>query len=87
MLVGLYHPRSYSTVRTLDKMHTLVEMTSGNGGQGAHVPAFLAKLWKLVDDPATNDLIYWSEVGPGWVCDELGSCTYPWVSLCSTARK
>ncbi|XP_021962785.1 heat shock factor protein 1 isoform X2 [Folsomia candida] len=49
-------------------MHTLVEMNAGNGGgQGAHVPAFLAKLWKLVDDPVTNDLIYWSEPGNSFV--------------------
>lgn len=26
------------------------------------VPAFLSKLWALVDDPSTNDLIYWDEV-------------------------
>jgi len=42
-------------------MHTLVEVnTSINGG--THVPAFLAKLWKLVDDESTDDLICWSEV-------------------------
>lgn len=27
------------------------------------VPAFLSKLWALVDDPSTNDLIYWDETG------------------------
>ena len=36
-------------------MHTVAEV--GNG-----VPAFLAKLWKLVEDPETNNLICWSPV-------------------------
>lgn len=26
------------------------------------VPAFLAKLWRLVEDPATNNLISWTTV-------------------------
>jgi hypothetical protein len=43
-------------------MHTLVEINPGSSQGGSHVPAFLAKLWKLVDDTPTNDLIYWSEV-------------------------
>lgn len=29
---------------------------------GTSVPAFLAKLWKLVEDPKTDDLICWSPV-------------------------
>lgn len=29
---------------------------------GANVPAFLAKLWKLVDDPESDHLISWSPV-------------------------
>ncbi|XP_052126474.1 heat shock factor protein isoform X10 [Frankliniella occidentalis] len=37
-------------------MHSLSEF-------GANVPAFLAKLWKLVDDPETNELISWTEEG------------------------
>jgi heat shock transcription factor 1 len=32
---------------------------------GTNVPAFLAKLWKIVEDPETNDLICWSPV-----CDQ-----------------
>lgn len=28
----------------------------------AGVPAFLAKLWRLVEDKETNDLISWSSV-------------------------
>ena len=41
----------FSTV----KMHSVEE-------QGTNVPAFLAKLWKIVEDPETNDLICWSSV-------------------------
>lgn len=34
----------------------------GLENSGLGVPAFLAKLWRLVDDPETNSLIYWSQV-------------------------
>lgn len=37
-------------------MHTF----SGESGTG--VPAFLAKLWRLVEDPDTNNYISWSPV-------------------------
>ncbi|KAI4491317.1 hypothetical protein M0802_010250 [Mischocyttarus mexicanus] len=37
-------------------MHTIPELGTG-------VPAFLAKLWKLVEDPGTDDLICWSPSG------------------------
>ncbi|XP_395321.3 heat shock factor protein isoform X4 [Apis mellifera] len=37
-------------------MHTIPEL-------GTSVPAFLAKLWKLVEDPETDDLICWSPNG------------------------
>ncbi|XP_021937953.1 heat shock factor protein isoform X2 [Zootermopsis nevadensis] len=30
---------------------------------GTNVPAFLAKLWNIVEDPETNDLICWSPAG------------------------
>lgn len=33
----------------------------GDNGQSG-VPAFLAKLWRLVDDSETNNLISWSSV-------------------------
>lgn len=36
-------------------MHTFGENNTG-------VPAFLAKLWRLVEDEDTNNLIYWSAV-------------------------
>lgn len=51
-------------------MHTLVEVPVGANG-GTHVPAFLAKLWKIVDDPSTNDLICWSEVSEPKVSSQV----------------
>lgn len=36
-------------------MHTVGDATSS-------VPAFLGKLWKLVEDPSTNHLISWNAV-------------------------
>lgn len=41
-------------------MHTFAET-------GAGVPAFLAKLWRLVEDPETNDLISWSTDGRSFI--------------------
>uniref|UniRef100_A0A0P6IUX5 Putative heat shock transcription factor hsf n=1 Tax=Aedes aegypti TaxID=7159 RepID=A0A0P6IUX5_AEDAE len=41
-------------------MHTFTET-------GAGVPAFLAKLWRLVEDPETNDLISWSTDGRSFI--------------------
>ncbi|XP_053571473.1 heat shock factor protein-like [Bombina bombina] len=35
----------------------------GTGGSGSNVPAFLAKLWTLVEDPETDPLICWSPEG------------------------
>lgn len=37
-------------------MHTFNETAA------AGVPAFLAKLWRLVEDADTNHLIYWQSV-------------------------
>jgi heat shock transcription factor 1 len=34
----------------------------GDNGQQSGVPAFLAKLWRLVEDTETNNLIAWSSV-------------------------
>ncbi|XP_071631182.1 uncharacterized protein [Temnothorax longispinosus] len=39
-----------------DEMHKTSELSSS-------VPAFLAKLWKMVEDPKTNNLISWSSNG------------------------
>lgn len=36
-------------------MHSITEV-------GSNVPAFLAKLWKLVEDAEFDELICWSEV-------------------------
>lgn len=41
-------------------MHTFTETGTG-------VPAFLAKLWRLVEDPETNDLISWSTDGRSFI--------------------
>ncbi|XP_013100588.2 heat shock factor protein isoform X2 [Stomoxys calcitrans] len=37
------------------------------GETGAGVPAFLAKLWRLVEDPETNNLICWSKDGRSFI--------------------
>ncbi len=36
-------------------------------------PAFLTKLWKMVDDPSTNDLISWSSQGSSFVIHRQNS--------------
>lgn len=36
----------------------------GAGPGGSNVPAFLTKLWTLVEDPDTDSLICWSPVSP-----------------------
>ncbi|XP_046389071.1 heat shock factor protein isoform X2 [Ischnura elegans] len=41
-------------------MHSISEV-------GSNVPAFLAKLWKLVEDPTTNSLIAWSSEGSSFL--------------------
>ncbi|XP_071444638.1 heat shock factor protein isoform X2 [Hetaerina americana] len=41
-------------------MHSISE-------EGTNVPAFLTKLWKLVEDPATNGLITWSSEGSSFL--------------------
>lgn len=44
---------------------TAMEHPGGGGGavlSGGNVPAFLTKLWTLVEDPDTDPLICWSPV-------------------------
>ncbi|XP_017146448.1 heat shock factor protein isoform X2 [Drosophila miranda] len=41
--------------------------SSGDLGMGSGVPAFLAKLWRLVDDTETNHLIFWTKDGHSFV--------------------
>lgn len=36
-----------------------------------NVPAFLAKLWKMVDNPETDALIGWSEEGTSFLIRSL----------------
>lgn len=50
-------------------MHTISESSSG-------VPAFLAKLWRLVEDEETNNLIYWNAVSVYFQYYCLCLCTY-----------
>ena len=37
----------------------------------SNVPAFLAKLWKMVDNPETDALIGWSEEGTSFLIRSL----------------
>ena len=37
-----------------------------DGIYASNVPAFLTKLWTLVEDPDTNHLICWSAVSFDW---------------------
>ncbi|XP_022228925.2 heat shock factor protein isoform X2 [Drosophila obscura] len=39
----------------------------GDSSMGSGVPAFLAKLWRLVEDPETNHLICWTKDGHSFV--------------------
>lgn len=61
---------------------------------GVNVPAFLAKLWKMVDDPSTNDLILWSPSGTSFLirdqtrfCKELLPMYYKHNNLASFIRQ
>ncbi|XP_076847748.1 heat shock factor protein 4 isoform X2 [Brachyhypopomus gauderio] len=44
-----------------------------DGGYGSTVPAFLNKLWTLVEDPDTNHLICWSTTGSSFHVFDQGS--------------
>lgn len=68
-------------------MHSLTEV-------GTNVPAFLAKLWKLVEDPETNDLICWNDDGTSFVihnqaqfCRELLPLYYKHNNMASFVRQ
>lgn len=51
-------PQLNRTKRRYRKRKNMHPLESG----GVGVPAFLAKLWRLVEDPETNNLISWSQV-------------------------
>ena len=51
-----------------------------NGSSAATVPAFLTKLWALVEDPSTNDLICWDPVSDN-IRDSEISLTHCNVSI------
>lgn len=38
---------------------------------GTSVPAFLAKLWRLVEEPETNSLISWSQASKNFSFSSL----------------
>ncbi len=48
-------------------MPTLSSQPTGGSHQAGGVPAFLAKLWKMVDDPSTDDMISWSPDGNSFI--------------------
>ena len=43
-----------------------IVLPAANSGT-SNVPDFLAKLWKMVDDPTTNHLISWSDEGTSFI--------------------
>uniref|UniRef100_A0A8C7WW19 Uncharacterized protein n=1 Tax=Oryzias sinensis TaxID=183150 RepID=A0A8C7WW19_9TELE len=43
-----------------------------DGSYSSNVPAFLTKLWTLVEDPDTNHLICWSAVSSKYIACETG---------------
>ena len=45
----------------------LIMPNAPSAGGTANVPAFLAKLWKMVEDPNTNNLISWSAEGTSFL--------------------
>lgn len=47
---------------------------------GASVPAFLAKLWRLVEDPETNHLICWSTVRIPFYGGNIRHTVWPWLN-------
>lgn len=51
-------PQQIRKKRRYTKRKNMHPLESG----GVGVPAFLAKLWRLVEDPETNNLISWSQV-------------------------
>lgn len=45
-----------------DKRNGKINMHTFGENSSSGVPAFLAKLWRLVEDEDTNNLIYWNAV-------------------------
>ncbi|XP_019868517.1 heat shock factor protein isoform X2 [Aethina tumida] len=46
--------------------------------EGSNIPAFLVKLWKMVNDPNTDEVICWNETGTGFV---IQNKAYFWYEL------
>uniref|UniRef100_A0A8U7NZY9 Uncharacterized protein n=1 Tax=Corvus moneduloides TaxID=1196302 RepID=A0A8U7NZY9_CORMO len=47
---------------------------AGAGPGASNVPAFLTKLWTLVEDPDTDALICWSPVSPRECGEDSWEC-------------
>ncbi|XP_033896419.2 heat shock factor protein 4-like [Acipenser ruthenus] len=52
-----------AVISLLSKMQESPNSLGMDGGYTSNVPAFLTKLWTLVEDPETNHLICWSATG------------------------
>ncbi|PWA33097.1 hypothetical protein CCH79_00013057, partial [Gambusia affinis] len=52
-----------SDVTDMTQASMAIQMQSADNSYGSNVPAFLTKLWTLVEDPDTNHLICWSATG------------------------
>lgn len=55
---------------------TLSDMDNRTFTISSGVPAFLAKLWKLVEDPQSDHLISWSPVSASSESDNMASFEY-----------
>ena len=54
-------PENNSSSKMLPVMEIVLPQLASN------VPAFLGKLWKMVDDPDTDYLISWSDEGNSFI--------------------
>lgn len=53
---------NYKRLRLSPLFASMYTTTNTEFGATSSVPAFLSKLWTLVDDASTNDLIAWGSV-------------------------
>lgn len=49
--------------------------------ENANIPAFLGKLWKMVDDPNTDQLISWSQTGTSFIIQNQAQFWYELLPL------
>ena len=62
---SLPHRAKISIVQKRSKMLPIMEIVLPQ--MASNVPAFLGKLWKMVDDPDTDYLISWSDEGNSFI--------------------